>query len=65
MQGITDGIADEDNNAAVEENEADEEPPHCPTKDELLEAIEVLAKFSLYSNQGDEIQSQCSTLEKC
>ena len=47
----TDDIADEDNDdAAVEENEADEEPTHYPTKDELLEAIEVLAKFSLYSN---------------
>ena len=50
----------------VEENEADVETPHCPAKDELLESIEVLAKFSLCSNQGDEIQSQCecSTLEK-
>ena len=31
----TDDIADEDNDAAVqevEENEADEEPPHCPLK---------------------------------
>ena len=50
----------------VEENEAGEEPPHCPAKDELLEAIEVYRSYRRQNSLFIQIKAMKSTpSEKC
>ena len=43
--------------------EVADEPVKCPDKNELLQVIETLQRFSLFLDKGDTIQSYASRIE--
>ena len=43
--------------------EVPDEPVKCPDKNELLQVIETLQRFSLFLDKGDTIQSYASRIE--
>ena len=47
-----------DNDDAIE---TEDEPVHCPNRNELLQIIETMQKFSLFSKDGAIIQSSNMT----
>ena len=44
-------------------DEVADEPVKCPDKNELLQVIETLQRFSLFLDKGDTIQSYASRIE--
>ena len=56
MEGVSDG---DDNYSG----EVDDEPVKCPDKNELLQVIETLQRFSIFLDKGDTIQSYASRIE--
>ena len=44
-------------------NEVADEPVKCPDKNELLQVIKTLQRFSLFLDKGDTIQSYASRIE--
>ena len=55
----TEGVSDDDDYS----NEVADEPVKCPDKNELLQVIETLQRFSLFLEKGDAIQSYASRIE--
>ena len=53
----TEDISDDDNLAEVED-----EPVECPDRNERLQVIETLQRFSLFADKGDTIQSRTQTI---
>ena len=43
--------------------EVADEPVKCPDKNELLQLVETLQRFSLFLDKGDTIQSYASRIE--
>ena len=56
----TEGISDDDDHYS---GEVADEPVKCPDKNELLQVIETLQRFSLFLDKGDTIQSYTSRIE--
>ena len=54
------GVSDDDDDYS---REVAEEPVKCPDKNELLQVIETLQRFSLFLDKGDIIQSYASCIE--
>ena len=54
------GVSDDDDNYS---GEVADEPVKCPDKNELLQVIETLQRFSLFLNKNDTIQSYASRIE--
>ena len=55
----TEGASDDDDYSG----EVAGEPVKCPEKNELLQVIETLQRFSLFLDKGDTIQSYSSRIE--
>ena len=53
----TEGVSDDYS------GEVADEPVKCPDKNELLQIIEILQRFSLFLDKGDTIQSYASRIE--
>ena len=56
----TEGVNDDDDYYS---GEVADEPVKCPNKNELLQVIETLQRFSLFLDKGDTIQSYASRVE--
>ena len=56
----TEGVSDDDYYFS---GEVADEPVKCPDKNELLQVIETLQRFSLFLDKGDTIQSYASRIE--
>ena len=56
----TEGVSDDD---YYYSGEVTDEPVKCPDKNELLQVIEALQRFSLFLDKGDTIQSYASRIE--
>ena len=56
----TEGVSDDD---YYYSGEAADEPAKCPDKNELLQVIETLQRFSLFLDKGETIQSYASRIE--
>ena len=56
----TEGVSDDDDDYS---GEVADEPVKCPDKNELLQVIETLQRFSLFLDKGDTIQSYASRIE--
>ena len=54
------GVSDDDDYYF---GEVADEPAKCPDKNELLQVIETLQRFSLFLDKGDTIQSHASRIE--
>ena len=57
----TEGVSDDDDDDYS--GEVADEPVKCPDKNELLQVIETLQRFSLFLDKGDKIQSYASRIE--
>ena len=57
----TEGVSDDDDD--YYSSEAADEPAKCPDKNELLQVIQTLQRFSLILDKGDTIQSYASRIE--
>ena len=55
----TEGVSDDD----YYSHDVADEPVKCPDKNELLQVIENLQRFSLFLDKGDKIQSYASRIE--
>ena len=55
------GVSDDDDD--YYSGEVTDEPVKCPDKNELLQVIETLERFSLFLDKGDTIQSYASRIE--
>ena len=55
------GVSDDDDDNYS--GEVADEPVKCPDKNELLQVIETLQRFSLFLNKNDTIQSYASRIE--
>ena len=55
------GVSDDDDYYS---SEVADEPVKCPDKNELLQVIETLQRFSLFLDKGDTIQSYASCIER-
>ena len=56
----TEGVSDDD---YYYSHDVADEPVKCPDKNELLQVIENLQRFSLFLDKGDKIQSYASRIE--
>ena len=56
----TEGISDDDDDYS---GEVADEPVKCPDKNNLLQVIETLQRFSLFLDKGDTIRSYTSRIE--
>ena len=56
----TEGVSDDDDYPA---EVADDEPVKCPDKNELLQVIKILQRFSLFLDKGNKTQSYASCTE--
>ena len=56
----TEGVSDDDDDYS---GEVADEPVKCPDKNELLQVIQTLQRFSLFLDKGDTIQSYTSRIE--
>ena len=54
------GVSDNDDDYS---GEVADEPVKCPDKNELLQVIETLQRFSLFLDKGDTMQSYASRIE--
>ena len=57
----TEDISDDDDD--YYSGEVADEPVKCPNKNQLLQVIETLQRFSLFLDKGDTIQSYASRIE--
>ena len=57
----TEDISDDDD--YYYSGEVADEPVKCPNKNQLLQVIETLQRFSLFLDKGDTIQSYASRIE--
>ena len=57
----TEGVSDDGDDYS---GEVADEPAKCPDKNELLQVIEILQRFSLFLDKGDTIQSYASSIAK-
>ena len=56
----TDNISDDE----LVGDDVEDEPMECPGKNELLHALELFQKFSLFAADGDTVQSDCFKVER-
>ena len=56
----TEGVSDDYDDYS---GEVPDEPVKCPDKNELLQVIKILQRFSLFLDKGDTIQSYASCIE--
>ena len=56
----TEGVSDDDDYYS---REVDDDPVKCPDKNELLQVIEALQRFSLFLGKEDTMQSYASRIE--
>ena len=57
-------ISDGDDEIINDSDDIEEEPVECPGKTDLLNALELLQKFSLFSPNGDAVQVNCLNIER-
>ena len=57
----TDNISDEE--LVDDSDDVEDVPMECPGKNEVLHALELFQKFSLFAADGDTVQSNCFELE--
>ena len=62
-EGVSDDDGDDDDDDDDYSGEVTDEPVKCPDKNELLQVIEILERFSLFLDKGDTIQSYASCIE--
>ena len=60
----TDDISDGDDKIIDASDCIEEEPVECPGKTDLLNALELLQKFSLFSVNGEALQVNCLNIER-
>ena len=57
-------ISDGDDEIIDASNDIEEEPVECPGKTDLMNILELLQKFSLFSANGEAIQVNCLNIER-
>ena len=57
-------ISDGDDEIIDASNDIEEEPVECPGKSDLLNALELPQKFSLFSANGETVQVNCLNIER-
>ena len=62
-EGVSDDDDDDDDDNDDDSGEAADEPVKCPDKNELLQVIETLQRFSLFLGKADKIQSYASRIQ--
>ena len=60
----TGDISDGGNEIIDASDGIEEEPVDCPGKADLLNALELLQKFSLFSANGEAVQVNCLNIER-
>ena len=60
----TGDISDEDDKIIDASDDIEEEPVECTGKTDLLNALELLQKFSLFSANGEAVQVNCLNIER-
>ena len=60
----TGNISDGDDEIIDASDDIEEEPVECPGKTDLLNALELLQKFSLFSANGEAVQVNCLNVER-
>ena len=60
----TGDISDGDDEIINASNDIEQEPVECPGKTDLLNALELLQKFSLFSANGEAVQVNCLNIER-
>ena len=60
----TGDISDGDDKIIDASDDIEEEPVECPGKTDLLNALELLQKFSLFSANGEAVQVNCLNIER-
>ena len=60
----TGDISDGDDEIIDASEDIEEEPVECPGKTDLLNALELLQKFSLFSANGEAVQVNCLNVER-
>ena len=63
MEGVSDDDDDDDDHDDDGSGKSADEPVKCPDKNELLQVIENLQRFSLFLDKGETIQSYASRIE--
>ena len=53
-----------DDESVNDGGDVEDEPVECPERNELLHAIEILQRLSLFANEGDTIQSYANKIER-
>ena len=57
-------ISDGDDEIIDASDDIEEEPVECPGKTDLLNTLELLQKFSLFSANGEAVQVNCLNIER-